>query len=260
MRALTGWRVLLPRPEGRTSALVTLLSAEGAVAQAIPMIGIQPPLDLAALDGAAMALSAGEYDWVGFTSVNAVNAVLRRAEKLALHPVIPADTRVAAVGPATAAALRKAGLPVDLTPEHGGSAAALASIWPAARTGESVLLPQSEIAARTLSDGLRAKGFAVETVVAYRTLPVPLAASVAADLANGEFEAVLLTSPSTVDALAVTSIAAGTAIGVIGPSTAAAADAAGLPIAFTSTDPTDAALIAGLVAHATHHPLRRSRS
>ncbi|SDO22526.1 uroporphyrinogen-III synthase [Nakamurella panacisegetis] len=258
MTPLSGWRVLLPRSEGRASSLVDLLWAEGAVAQAIPMIAIHPPSDLAALDGATMALSAGEYDWVGFTSVNAVDAMLRRAERLALHPVISADTRVAAVGPATTAALRGAGFPVDLNPERGGSAAALASIWPTARTGESVLLPQSEIAARTLADALWAKGYMVEPVVAYRTLPVPPAPSVAADLADGRFEAVLFTSPSTVDALASTVIAPGTAIGVIGPTTAAAAGAAGLPIAFTATDPTDAALIAGLVAHATRHPLRRS--
>ena len=258
MSGLSGWRVLVPRPEGRTSSLVTSLASEGAVAQAVPMIGITPPTDLAALDGAAMALSAGEYDWVAFTSINAVNAVLRRAEKLALHPVIPADTRVAAVGPATDAALRTAGFPVDLVPERGGSAAVLASIWPTAHVGESVLLPQSEIAARTLAEGLWSKGFMVETVVAYRTVPLALAATVAADLAGGAFDAVLLTSPSTVDALAVGPISPGTAIGVIGPSTAAAVAEAGLPVAFTAIDPTDAALIAGLVAHATHHPLRRS--
>lgn len=259
MTALAGWRVLVPRPQGRGSSLVTLLSVEGAVAQAIPMVAIHPTTDLAALDAAAMSLSAGEYSWVGFTSVNAVDAILSRANSLALHPVIPADTRVAAVGPATTAALRSAGLPVDLAPDRSGSAAALASIWPAARIGESVLLPQSEIAGATLAEALAGKGFRVDAVTAYRTLPHPLAASVAADLAAGQYEAVLLTSPSTAAAAAGASIAPGTVFGAIGRSTAAAAAAAGLPVAYTATDPTDAALIAGLVEYARQHPRRSNR-
>ena len=257
MSALAGWRVLVPRPPGRASSLVTLLSREGAVAQAIPMIAICPPTDVATLDSAVIGLSAGEYSWVGFTSVNALGAVLDRAEHLALTPAIPADTRVAAVGPATAAALRAAGFPVDLMPEHGGSAATLTTIWPAAHTGESVLLPQSQIAAAVLADGLRAKGFRVEAVTAYRTVSELLPATVSADLAAGAYEAVLLTSPSAVSCLTSASISLGTVLGAIGHSTATALTAVGLTISYTAADPTDASLIAGLAAFATRHPRRR---
>lgn len=257
MSALAGWRVLVPRPQGRGSSLVTLLAGEGAVAQAVPMIGIHPPTDVGRLDSAVVGLSAGEYSWVGFTSVNALVAVLDRAAHLALAPAIPADTRVAAVGPATAAALRAAGLPIDLVPEHCGSAATLAAIWPAAHAGESVLLPQSEIAGRVLADGLQARGFRLETVTAYRTLPEPLPPSVAADLGAGAFEAVLLTSPSTVRSVASVPVSPDTVLGAIGHSTAAAGTAAGLRIAYTATDPTDSALIAGLAAFAHRHPRRR---
>ena len=221
------------------------------------MITIAPPTDLGALDAAVMALASGEFSWVGFTSVNSLAAVLDRAGHLALSPAVPADTQVAAVGPATAQALRAAGFPVDLVPEHGGSAADLASVWPAAHTGESVLLPQSEIAGTVLADDLVGKGFRVEKVTAYRTVPTPLPDSVAADLAAGAFEAVVLTSPSTAQSLAAAAIAPGTVLGAIGRSTAAAATAAGLTIAYTATDPTDAALIGGLAEYATHHPGRR---
>ncbi len=257
MNALDGWRVLVPRPSGRSSSLVSLLSREGAVAQAVPMIAILPPSDLGTLDAAVMSLAKGEFSWVGFTSVNAVAAVVDRAVHLALSPALPADTRVAAVGPATAAALRAAALPVDLTPEHGGSATALAAVWPVAHDGESVLLPQSAIAAALLGDSLRDKGFWVQTVTAYRTVPKSLAGSVAADLAAGAFEAVLLTSPSTAQALARTKIAHSTALGAIGSATATAAAALGLSISFTASAPTDAALIGGLVQFAAEHPLGR---
>ena len=257
MSPLDGWRVLVPRPPGRSSSLVSLLSREGAVAQAVPMIVISPPTDLGSLDAAVMALAKGEFSWVGFTSVNAVAAVVDRAAHLGLAPALPADTRVAAVGPATAAALRAAALPVDLTPEHGGSASALAAIWPVAHEGESVLLPQSEIAGPLLGQSLRDKAFWVQAVTAYRTLPKPLAGSVAADLAAGAFEAVLLTSPSTAQALARTVMARGTVLGAIGSSTAAAAAATGLNIAFTASAPTDAALVGGLAQFAAQHPRRR---
>ncbi len=257
MSPLDGWRVLVPRPQGRSGSLVSLLGAEGAVAQAVPMIVITPPTDLGSLDAAVLALAKGEYSWAGFTSVNAVAAVLDRAGHLGLNPAVPADTRVAAVGPATESALRAAALPVDLTPPHGGSAAALAAIWPAAHEGDSVLLPQSEIAGPLLERSLRDKGFWVQAVTAYRTLPKPLAGSVAADLASGAFEAVLLTSPSTAQAVARTAIARGTVLGAIGSATAAAAAAAGLAVAFTASAPTDAALIGGLAQFAAQHPRRR---
>jgi uroporphyrinogen-III synthase len=120
-----------------------------------------------------------------------------------------------------------------------------------------VLLPQSDIAARTLEEALRDKGFWVQTVTAYRTVPKPLASSVAADLAAGAFEAVLLTSPSTAQSLARTVISSGTVLGAIGSSTATAASAAGLPIAYTASAPTDAALVGGLVQFAAQNPPRR---
>lgn len=253
MSALSGWRVLVPRPPGRSSSLVSLLSTEGAVAQAIPMISIEPPADLAALDAAALTLAAGEYSWVGFTSVNALAAILDRAAHLALSPAIPADTRVAAVGPATAAALRCAGIPVDLVPSHSGSAATLGAIWPSAHTGESVLLPQSEIAAPLLLELLQQKHFRVDVVTAYRTVPHPPSRGVAADLAAGQFDAVLLTSASTATALAKAPPAPGTVLGAIGPSTAAAAVAAGLEIAYIAANPSDSGLITGLKSFAEQH-------
>lgn len=257
MSALTGWRVLVPRPSASSSTLVALLAAEGAAVVAVPLISIQPPMDAGALDLAVLALAGGDFDWVGFTSVNAVDAVVARARQLGLAPAVPADTRVAAVGPTTAKAVRSAGVQVDLTPAAGGSAAALAEFWPTARPGESVLLPQSEIAGNTLREQLCCKGFDVVTAIAYRTVSTPPTGAIAADLAAGNFQAVLLTSPSTVRALATVPIAPGTVLGAIGASTAAAAVDAGLEMDFTATHPTDAALVAGLTRHALRHHLRK---
>lgn len=245
MSSLAGWRVLIPRPAGRGQKLITLLGDAGATALAVPLISVEPTHD-AALDAALIALHAGEFDWAAFTSVNAVESVASRSAALGLAPVVPADTRVACVGPATTAAAKRHGIPVDLTPPAGGSAAALIGVWPSAREGDSVFLPQSGIARPELRNGLTDKGFRVISAIAYHTVPRPPAPEVAADLGDGSFEAVLLTSPSTVDALAGVQIATGTVIGVIGHSTAAAAEAAGLTIAFVATAPTDADLVRSL--------------
>jgi len=252
--ALQGWRVLVPRPAGRSSGLLRQLNAVGAQAHAVPFIEITAPTDLAALDAAVIALSGGSYDWVGFTSVNAVDAVRSRAAELSLDPLVLADCRVAAVGPATADALREAGLPVDLLPDlH--SAVGLAGTWPRPQgDARRVLLPQSEIALPTLADLLSAAGFQVDAVTAYRTSPAALPTGVQEDLRAGAYDAVLMTSPSTVRSL-VSSVtpAATTAIGAIGATTAAAIETAGLSCSFVSESATDTDLVAALTRYASGH-------
>ena len=246
MTSLAGMRVLIPRPAGRSSRLIGLLKSAGAEPLPVPMISIDPaePGPLAA---AVHRLFVGEYRWVGFTSVNAVAAVLAAATA---RPVVPAGTGVAAVGPATADALRAAHIGVDLAPAQGGSSKALVRLWPDAEPGQRVLLPRSAIAPPTLVDALTDKGFVVDPVSAYRTRTVPVPATVAADLASGRIGAVLLTSDSTVAALSGVPVAATTAVGVIGPTTARAAAEAGLTVAFVSPAPTDAALVQALAVWA----------
>ena len=254
---LSGARVLVPRPAGRGSDQVDELQRAGAVVTAVPLISIAPPPDTGALDLALLALAAGDFSWVAFTSVNAVRSVVGRAGALALDPAVTADTRVAAVGPSTAQALRDNGIPVDLVPTGGGSSAALAAIWPRPHQGESVLLPRSDLAAETLPDALTSAGYRVSTVTAYRTVVEPVPAELAERLISGGFEAVLLTSPSTVAAMDGAHPAAETIVGAIGKPTTSAANAAGLGVSFTAARPTAAALVEGLIeawrANQHHH-------
>ncbi len=247
---LAGWRVLVPRPADRSADLVDALAARGAEVVAVPFLAIGPPADGPALDAAVRALSSGRYAWVGFTSVNALRAVTRRSADLGLPAGVPTHTRVAAVGPGTAHAIREAGLPVDLVPAVGGSAAALAELWPAAASGEAVLLPRSDRAVATLPDALLAKGYRVDAVVAYGTGTVPLDGDLAADLASGVIRAVLLTSPSTVEPLRGVRVADTVALGAIGAPTAQAVRDAGLRLAFVADQPSARGLVDGLVAFA----------
>ncbi len=249
MTSLVGRRVLVPRAQGRAGPLITLLGEFGADAQAVPLFAIGPPDDTAALDSAVLALGAGDYDWVAFASANAVDAVLNRARALAITPAVPADTRVAAVGPATALAMRTAGFPVDLRNEHEGSAAGLAKIWPFPTHPVSrVLLPTSSIGLPTLPLALAIKGYQVDRVDAYAPRPVPMPVEVARDLEAGRYFAVLLTSPSIATVLADTVTLPGTVlVGCIGEATAAAARRAGLAVQFVAVEPTMTALTGGLV-------------
>jgi len=247
LTALVGARVLVLRPEARARSLLTALADAGGTGQAVAVTAVRPPSDPASLDAAILALAAGDYEWVGFTSVNAVDAVVERARTLRVAPAIPADTRVAAVGPATAAAARALDIPVDLVPPGSGSAAALGRAWPAAGHGEVVLLPQSESADGTLADLLAAKGFDVVRVGAYLVEPVPLPASVASDLTGGGYDAVVLTAGSVVEALAGTQPAPGTVVIALGEPTALAARRCGLtPV--VADRPTDDGLMAALAA------------
>ena len=253
---LSGARVLVPRPAGRASDLVDALQRAGADVTVVPLISFAPPLDTGALDLAVLALAAGVFSWVAFTSVNAVRSVVGRAGALALDPVVTADTRVAAVGPSTAQALRDNGIPVDLVPTGGGSSAALAAVWPRPHPGESVLLPRSDLAVETLPNALASAGYLVDAVTAYRTVVEPVPAELADRLASGGFDAVLLTSPSIVAAMERTRPATGTIIGAIGTPTTSAARTAGLSVSFTAAGPTAAALAEGLIQawHEHHHP------
>ncbi len=244
---LSGWRVLIPRPIDRSEALFGALQAVGARGVSAELISIVPPTDPGELDMRLVDLAAGGYSWVGFTSASAVDAVLQRSAALGLVPAIAADTWVAAVGPATARALRSAGLPVDLVPATGGSAATLAAAWPTAQAGQAVLLPRSDIAAPELPDALRAKGYRVDTVTAYRTEVGPVPAWLAAELAGGLIDAVLFTSPSTVRALDGIEIDPATVLGAIGRPTATAMRQSGRTVDFTARQPTATALVDGLL-------------
>lgn len=264
--------MLVGRREGRSDELDSLLEAAGFEPVAVPLIEILPPSDSEALRHAVTRLASGAFDGVAFTSIPAVDAVLSIASTLGITTPVAERTLVAAVGPGTAAALAAARVEVSLVPASGGSAVALADAWPSAGAladawpsagalagawpsavppghvwpsggRGSVLLPRSEIADRTLPDALRAKGFHVVTVVAYRTVERPIPAGVAAELAAGEFAAVVVTSGSGARSLARHTVSPDTAVVAIGDATAAVAAAAGLQVAAVAAEPTPAGLV-----------------
>src|ERR1700694_2143256 len=108
---LAGRNILITRASEQTESLVRELEARGAKPMLQPMISFHPPNDFAPLDKALRDLRA--FDWLLLTSANAVRALLDRSQSLGVDVVNSfAAVRIAAVGPITAEAARRAGMPV----------------------------------------------------------------------------------------------------------------------------------------------------
>jgi uroporphyrinogen III methyltransferase/synthase len=247
---LAGLTVLVPRARDQAGDLSALLRARGAEPLEVPTIEIRPVASTAALDRAVGELAAGRFDWVVLTSVNGVAAVRARAEALGHGAAALAAARVAAVGPATEAALRAWGVDPDLVPEV-ATTAALGQAFPAAGPGR-VLLARADLANPELGAILRAKGWETAEMVAYHTVPVgALDRAARRRLDGGEVHWIAFTASSTVEGFLRGyggPPPPGVRVAAIGPVTAGAARSAGIAVAATATDHT----IGGLVAAIEH--------
>jgi len=238
-RPLFGRKVVVTRAREQASELVDRLHRLGAETVELPAITIDEPGDGgAALRGAA--LRVGHYDWVIFTSANAVERFCAR-----LHDARSlAGVRVAAIGPGTAGALRSFGVEPDLVPEN-FVAESLIEVFPFGN-GE-VLLPRAAVAREVLPESLRAKGWRVDVVEAYLTRPAEPSASALAEA--GKADAITFTSSSTVtNFLHVAGLDAVPPVVVcIGPVTAETAREAGLTVDVVAEEHTIDGLVQALV-------------
>ena len=248
-RPLEGRTVVVTRHGARARQLVDALEREGALALELPLTRQVDPADGgAALRSAAAA--ARQYDWVVLTSVNAVERFMG-----ALHDARDlASTRVAAVGPATAEALRGAGVRADLVPAaHNGRALVNAFPMPDS-TARRVLFPGADLADDTVPEGLSAKGWDVERVEAYRTVPLPPPDHETLERVAGA-DAIVLTAASAVHALdalrhpGADAIVLPPLVVCIGASTASAARQVGMRGVHEARRATSEAIVAELLAH-----------
>jgi uroporphyrinogen-III synthase len=249
----TNGRVLVTRhwPE-----LVARLAAAGISAAEVPTIEVRPPLDPEPFDRALADLA--RYDWIVFTSANAVDAVRDRLTTLGL--AMP-DLTAASVGPATTAAALEAWpkLRVSVQPAVEFRGAALIQAFATATehlSGRRVLLPVSDRAAETVERGLADRGAIVDRVVAYQTRT----AVGSRELIQSELrllpDVVAFASPSAVEGFMAAGgdAARGASAVVIGPTTGEAALAAGLTVVATA----DPATVEGM-AEALIRAVRGSR-
>jgi uroporphyrinogen-III synthase len=244
---LRGRRILVTRRPEQSSGLAAALRDKGATVIEVPLVAVAPPLDRAPLDAALARLDG--YDWIAFTSANAVRAVADRVRDLGITHSFP---RGASVGPATTEAIDQH-LPacaIEMEPLADFRAEGLLAAFPdEAVRARRFLLPVSDKARDVLAAGLAARGAHVDSVVAYRTVPPAEAGpALAAALAEG-VDAVTFASPSAVDNFVELAPTIGAAVpaAVIGPVTEARARSVGLRVLATAEPSTAEGLAAALV-------------
>jgi uroporphyrinogen III methyltransferase/synthase len=252
-KPLFGWRVLVPRTKEQAGSLSARLRGFGAVPEEVPTISVEPPRNPQQMDKAIRGLVEGRYEWIAFTSVNAVKAVREKFDEYGLDARAFSGLKIAAVGDKTAAAIEAWGLRADLVPSGEQSARGLLEDWPpydeVLDPINRVFLPRADIATETLVAGLLELGWEVDDVTAYRTVrATPPPAPTREAIKTGKFDAVVFTSSSTVRNLV--GIAgkphASTIIAVIGPATAKTAEEHGLRVDVLAPEPSVEVLVDAL--------------
>lgn len=193
-KPLAGRVVLVTRAREQAGAFAELLEAAGARVMRVPTIAIEPPDSWAPLDAAL----AEEHQWVVFTSVNGVAMVRRRVEATGRGRALLERSRLAAIGPATAGALRDWGLTAEVVPGEYVAEALLDHLRPVVVKGDRVLLPRAAETRDVLVRELTAHGAHVTEVAAYRTrAATEHAAGLREALVEGRVDVVTFTSSST---------------------------------------------------------------
>jgi uroporphyrinogen-III synthase len=192
VKPLGGVRVVVTRAEHQAEGLIAAFERAGAVVELLSLLEVVPPADPRALERAATELAL--YEWVVFTSVNAVEAFLPHT-----GGSVPARLRVAAVGPATAEALRAWEIEPHLTSRKADAESLLADLAPLVGRRRRVLLPQAADARPILQDGLNAAGAEAVAIVAYdKRLPTGAAKRAAELFTSSPLGWVTFTSPRIV--------------------------------------------------------------
>lgn len=247
--------VVVTRAAMQSHELYEELNARGAIVKLLPLVSFVPPENYDALDAALSSIES--FDWILFTSANAVQAVERRGEELArdLKRAVKLP-RAAAVGPVTSTAAEEAGFSVEyVAVDHSG--AGLAREVGEELRGRKVLLPRSDRANSDLPLALRRCGALVTEVVAYRTVPPSNVdrEKLEESLRNG-VDSILFYSPSAVQNFLellgrerLGTLQGRVLMVAIGPTTANALSAAGVQRIARAADTTTKAIVEALEGH-----------
>jgi len=248
-RPLRGRRIVLTRPlaqSGDFEERVGALGGEPVVAAAIEIVA---PDSWTIADAALRRV--GTYDWLAFTSANAVRMLVDRADAIGVPRDELRSRRLAVVGPATAAVVRTTLRPPDFAPTVNTAEMLGEEITDVDNT--RVLLPRGNLADDTLPAALRARGAFVDEVVVYRTVPGPGITAIVAGVRESAVDALLFASASAVRFVADALVADTASTGLrrqrwpvaacLGPVTASAAQACGFQSVIVADDATQNELI-----------------
>jgi uroporphyrinogen-III synthase len=248
---LQGKRVVITRAAEQSATLEKELSARGAIPEVVPLVAFAEPEDFSHVDAALASLD--DFDWMIFTSAQAVRSLTRRAERIGKsREVWKEKPWVACVGPATATAAREAGFLVEFVARtHNG--VGLAGELGGRLKGAKILLPRSDRANPDLPAELQRQGADSTEVVAYRTLKSSLGENSLKKITEGEADAILFFSPSAVHHFSdlfgrhkLRSLQDKLVVAAVGPVTANALREAGVQRMLIAPDTTSASVIEAL--------------
>ena len=248
-RPLFGKSVVVTRAAQEVGTLSSLLREQGARVLEMPAAKVAR-LDSAGLQAAIARLR--EYQWLVFTSQNAVSIFWEQLLAASLDARVLAGIRVAAVGPGTAGALLERGIIVDVVPERFVAEGLLDALRERGALEEANMLYVTAEGARdVLRAGLEELGARVEVVEAYRSVRDGRRADrLRRELERGGVSYVTVTSASAVKAyvdMVGEEAARGVRLVSIGPAASAAAREAGLDVAAEAEEPTMDSLVRALV-------------
>ncbi|HUJ32571.1 MAG TPA: uroporphyrinogen-III synthase [Candidatus Acidoferrum sp.] len=254
---LAGKRIVLTRTPEQAGILLHELKGSGAQVIVLPFIEFRAPEDSGPLDAALSRLA--EFDWIVFTSQNAVRFFCRRLKELGRDFAgLPAPRpKIAALGAATRDAASREGLSIDLVTGDARSGREFVMEFSRNARGKKVLLPQSDQAEPHVADGLLKGGANVTPVVAYRTcMPESLDGEELNRVRQDGADAFVFASPSafrnfarTIGTDALKALAEHSAFVAIGPTTAQAIREAGVRVKVEAARPSSREIIAAMLEY-----------
>ena len=254
---LTDKRILITRAHHQAAEMQRALEAEGATVISIPTIEIRPPQSFQPLDKALKKIPA--YDWLILTSVNGVNALSKRLDKVEMHPGMLKHLKIAAIGPATRDAIQSLGLKVAVMPDQ-YIAESVVNALKDQVAGKRLLLVRAKVARDVIPQELRKAGAEVDVAEAYETVVPTNSGEKLRVLLSDEAQrphVITFTSSSTATnfvAMLGSGISPKTALnGIllasIGPVTSATLTEHGLHADIEATDYTIPGLVAAIAKH-----------
>lgn len=255
-KPLFGWRILIPKTKDTLSGAIAELQTLGATITEVATVSVEQPRTPQQMERAIHGLVSGRYEWIIFTSHNAVKAVWEKCQEYGLDARAFAGLKIATTGEGTAAQLAQYGIRPDMALAEHLSTSDLLDEFPEfdeiLDPINRVFLPRADIATESLAAGLIELGWEVDDVTAYRTVrAAPPAVEIRDAIKSGGFDAVLFTSSSTVRNLV--GIAGkphtATVVACIGPQTAKTCEEHGLRVDVLASEPQVEVLIKELADH-----------
>ncbi len=257
---LLGKRILVTRTREQASALIDGLELRGAFCIECPTIKVSPPEDLEPLDNAIEKLIRGRYQWIIFSSTNAIRFFFNRIWEKGKDIRVLGNVKIAAVGETTAKELERLNLRVDIIPKDYQGEGLLEAFSRIDLKDKGILIPRAQKARAVLPDGLERMGARVRVVAAYTTTTPELTEEVLNTIKERPLDVATFTSSSTVNNLfkllgqdTAMEILAPAKIACIGPITAKTIEQKGLKVDIMPQKATIPDLINSIESFFEHH-------